>query len=238
MISPRIKFEVGVRILGGLMALGYVVGAIMKRRSKEYSDDLLTIKVDWVEGLDRSFVQVQGRLRSAVEEAGKKLGLNGTYIAHSYIEQVQLEQLTKELSSLTDDLQGTLSRSPSRCSRPTPRRRTTSSDEVGSPHSANGRTVGVARRPGEATAVAGRRTLPVLAPPRPRTGAATVGRSGRRRSFYTPPPREASRGPSRNVQVRQAMDRMTSPSRQPPEPERETIVAERARATSTRKVWR
>ena len=30
MISPRIKFEVGVRILGGLMALGYEVGAIMK----------------------------------------------------------------------------------------------------------------------------------------------------------------------------------------------------------------
>ena len=68
MISPRIKFEVGVRILGGLMALGYVVGAIMKRRSKEFSDDLLTIKVDWVEGLDRSFVQVQGRLRSARSE--------------------------------------------------------------------------------------------------------------------------------------------------------------------------
>ena len=30
MISPRINFEVGVRILGGLMALGYEVGAIMK----------------------------------------------------------------------------------------------------------------------------------------------------------------------------------------------------------------
>ena len=50
MICPRIKFEVGVRILGGLMGLGYEVGAIMKRRSKEWSDELLTIKIDWIEG--------------------------------------------------------------------------------------------------------------------------------------------------------------------------------------------
>ena len=49
MISPRIKFEVGVRILGGLMALGYEVGAIMKRKSKSWSDEMLEIKIDWIE---------------------------------------------------------------------------------------------------------------------------------------------------------------------------------------------
>ena len=32
-ISPNIKFEVNVRILGGLMALGYTVATIMKRTS-------------------------------------------------------------------------------------------------------------------------------------------------------------------------------------------------------------
>jgi len=33
-------------------------------------------------------MQVQGKDRLAVAEAGRKLGLNGTYIARSYIEQV------------------------------------------------------------------------------------------------------------------------------------------------------
>ena len=104
MISPRIKFEVGVRILGGLMALGYEVGAIMKRRSREWSDELLSVKIDWIEGLDRSFTQIQGKVRAAVVEAGSKLGLDGTYIPHSYIEQVQFEEMTEELRHMTAEM--------------------------------------------------------------------------------------------------------------------------------------
>ncbi|EEH55068.1 uncharacterized protein MICPUCDRAFT_1495, partial [Micromonas pusilla CCMP1545] len=104
MISPRINFEVGVRILGGLMALGYEVGAIMKRLSKSWSDELLTIKVDWIEGLDRSYTQIQGKVRAAVEEAGTKLGLDGTYVPHSFIEQVQLERMTDELREMTAEM--------------------------------------------------------------------------------------------------------------------------------------
>ena len=104
MISPRIKFEVGVRILGGLMALGYEVGAIMKRRSREWSDELLSVKIDWIEGLDRSFTQIQGKVRAGVVEAASKLGLDGTYIPHSYIEQVQLEEMTEELRSMTAEV--------------------------------------------------------------------------------------------------------------------------------------
>ena len=107
MISPRIKFEVGVRILGGLMALGYEVGAIMKRRSREWSDELLSVKVDWIEGLDRSFTQIQGKVRAAVVEAGSKLGLDGTYIPHSYIEQVQFEEMTEELRHMTAEMKDT-----------------------------------------------------------------------------------------------------------------------------------
>ena len=41
------------------MALGYEVGAIMKRRSRQWSDELLTIKIDWIEGLDKSYTQIQ-----------------------------------------------------------------------------------------------------------------------------------------------------------------------------------
>ncbi len=34
------------------------------------------------------YMQVQGKDRLAVAEAGRRLGLDGTYIARSYIEQV------------------------------------------------------------------------------------------------------------------------------------------------------
>ena len=37
-ISPRVTFEVPVRILGGLMALGYEIGSIMRRTSEVYAD--------------------------------------------------------------------------------------------------------------------------------------------------------------------------------------------------------
>ncbi|GAB4828978.1 Inorganic pyrophosphatase ttm2 [Ancistrocladus abbreviatus] len=48
-ISPRITFEVSVRLLGGLMALGYTIAAILKRNSHVFSDDRLTVKIDWLE---------------------------------------------------------------------------------------------------------------------------------------------------------------------------------------------
>ena len=43
-------------------------------------------------------------MRAAVEEAGKKLGLEGSYIPHSYIEQVQLEEMTEELRHMTMEM--------------------------------------------------------------------------------------------------------------------------------------
>lgn len=91
-ISPNIKFEVNVRILGGLMALGYTVATIMKRSCVQLKDDLVTVKIDTFEGLDKTFVQVQGRVRAAVEETARRLGLEGTFVPRSYIEQMQLEK--------------------------------------------------------------------------------------------------------------------------------------------------
>jgi hypothetical protein len=57
-ISPRITFEVSVRLLGGLMALGYTIAAILKRSSHVFHDDKVSIKTDWLEQLNRQYVQV------------------------------------------------------------------------------------------------------------------------------------------------------------------------------------
>lgn len=69
------------------MALGYEIGTLMKRKSVAYSDDDISIKFDTIEKLG-VFVQVQGKDRNKVAKAGTALGLDGTYLAKSYIEQV------------------------------------------------------------------------------------------------------------------------------------------------------
>ncbi|XP_059308690.1 inorganic pyrophosphatase TTM2-like [Lycium ferocissimum] len=108
-ISPRISFEVSVRLLGGLMALGYTMAAILKRSSHVFSDERVYVKIDWLEQLNRHYVQVQGRDRVVVKSIADQLGLEGSYTPRTYIEQIQLEKLVNEVMALPDDLKTKLS---------------------------------------------------------------------------------------------------------------------------------
>ncbi|KAK7265060.1 hypothetical protein RJT34_32676 [Clitoria ternatea] len=108
-ISPRITFEVSVRLLGGLMALGYTIAAILKRSSHVFHDDKVSIKTDWLEQLNRLYVQVQGKDRNYVKFVAEKLGLDGSYVPRTYIEQIQLEKLVNDVMALPDDLKTKLS---------------------------------------------------------------------------------------------------------------------------------
>ncbi|KAL6556225.1 Inorganic pyrophosphatase ttm1 [Orobanche gracilis] len=129
-ISPRITFEVSVRLLGGLMALGYTIASILKRSSHVFSDDKVCVKTDWLEQLNRQYIQmyiiylkvydikdgllawepqVQGRDRSYVKYIADQLGLEGSYVSHTYIEQIQLEKLLNDVMALPDDLKTKLS---------------------------------------------------------------------------------------------------------------------------------
>ncbi|KAL8121011.1 hypothetical protein AgCh_017974 [Apium graveolens] len=108
-ISPRITFEVSVRLLGGLMALGYTIAAILKRSSHVFSDERVSVKIDWLEQLNRHYVQVQGRDRVVVQGVADQLGLEGSYIPRTYIEQIQLEKIVNEVMAVPDDLRTKLS---------------------------------------------------------------------------------------------------------------------------------
>ncbi|MBA0718166.1 hypothetical protein Golax_005926 [Gossypium laxum] len=108
-ISPRITFEVSVRLLGGLMALGYTISAILKRNSHVFSDGNVCVKIDWLEQLNRQYLQVQGRDRSVVKDVAERLGLEGSYIPRTYIEQIRLEKLVNEVMALPEDLKTKLS---------------------------------------------------------------------------------------------------------------------------------
>jgi uridine kinase len=57
-ISPRITFEASVRLLGGLMALGYTIATILKRSSHVFTDGRVIVKIDWLEQLNRHYIQV------------------------------------------------------------------------------------------------------------------------------------------------------------------------------------
>lgn len=47
-----------MRILGGLMALGYEIGSIMKRTSTLFYNGGVSVKLDKIEGMPQRFVQV------------------------------------------------------------------------------------------------------------------------------------------------------------------------------------
>lgn len=40
------------------MALGYTIATILKRKSHVFSDDKVIVKIDWLEQLNRSYIQV------------------------------------------------------------------------------------------------------------------------------------------------------------------------------------
>ncbi|PWA98193.1 P-loop containing nucleoside triphosphate hydrolase [Artemisia annua] len=108
-ISPRITFEVSVRLLGGLMALGYTIASILKRTSHVFVDDRVCVKIDWLEQIGRHYVQVQGRDRVSVRCVAEQLGLEGSYTPRTYVELMQLEKLVNEVKVLPEDLKTKLS---------------------------------------------------------------------------------------------------------------------------------
>ena len=115
-ISPGVRYEVGIRVLGGLMALGYTIGCTLRRRTISFDEDNCgtVVKIDIIHSSETDgtgsgsggsngaaaapvaacFVQVQGRLRAAVEETARRMGMDADKcIPMSYIQQVQQHQL-------------------------------------------------------------------------------------------------------------------------------------------------
>jgi hypothetical protein len=74
-----ITFEVGVRVLGGLMSLGYTIGPILRRTTTSYQaaprgpDGGPVVKLDSLEGLGQ-FVQVGLAARAAKGVVGRMEG--------------------------------------------------------------------------------------------------------------------------------------------------------------------
>lgn len=90
-ISPRVNYTVSVKILSGLMSLGYQIGAIIHRKSTIFKDDRVKISFDHLEELGGTFMQVKGLDRQQVAEVMNKLtnSNEAAYIPKSYIDLYQ-----------------------------------------------------------------------------------------------------------------------------------------------------
>ena len=56
-----------------------------------------------------SWLPPQGKSRADIAEVGSELGLDGTYLPQSYIEQVQINKLTADFSKITESLKREIS---------------------------------------------------------------------------------------------------------------------------------
>ncbi|KAJ6868681.1 Uridine-cytidine kinase [Populus alba x Populus x berolinensis] len=59
--------------------------------------------------LEGGIIKVQGKERLYVKYVGEQLGLDGSYVPRTYIEQIQLEKLVNDVMALPDDLKTKLS---------------------------------------------------------------------------------------------------------------------------------
>ncbi|MCO5578178.1 hypothetical protein L7F22_032016 [Adiantum nelumboides] len=84
----RLAIQVGKETLGGLLALGYQVAVSYKRESEIFDNGSISICIETVDDLDRSFVLVRGKDRKVVAAQASSLGMEGPWITKSYLELV------------------------------------------------------------------------------------------------------------------------------------------------------
>jgi hypothetical protein len=66
-ICPRIDFEVGVRVLGGLLSLGYSIGFHVQRTSRIFRwSQGVVISLDKVSSLPLPYIQIKGSDRRVI----------------------------------------------------------------------------------------------------------------------------------------------------------------------------
>jgi uridine kinase len=75
-VSRRVEFTVSVKTLGGLMGLGYQIGAVLHRESTEleYPDNSIVVSIDRIEQFGHhAYVQVKGPNKDSVAAAWSKM---------------------------------------------------------------------------------------------------------------------------------------------------------------------
>eukprot|EP00216_Chloropicon_sp_CCMP2111_P006349 CAMPEP_0198235596 /NCGR_PEP_ID=MMETSP1446-20131203/1485_1 /TAXON_ID=1461542 ORGANISM="Unidentified sp, Strain CCMP2111" /NCGR_SAMPLE_ID=MMETSP1446 /ASSEMBLY_ACC=CAM_ASM_001112 /LENGTH=990 /DNA_ID=CAMNT_0043916867 /DNA_START=184 /DNA_END=3156 /DNA_ORIENTATION=- len=105
-ISPRATFDVGVKTLGSLLALGYEIGRSIKRSTDIFTSDQVTICIDAIEELQEAFISIKGANRQAVLSTAQILGLGEANFETKSILQLCLQGQQEELEAKSTEKPG------------------------------------------------------------------------------------------------------------------------------------
>ncbi|KAK9106111.1 hypothetical protein Scep_022955 [Stephania cephalantha] len=87
-IRPKAEFEVGRMTLGGLLALGYIVVVSYKRASKTVYDGNISVSLETIDTLGRTFIVFRGTDRKVIGAEVRRIGIKGPWITKSYLELI------------------------------------------------------------------------------------------------------------------------------------------------------
>ena len=83
-VRPQLYFEISVRTLGGLLSLGYQIGAVIDRETTTiYDRDGIQITVDRIMSTD--YVQIKGKDRNKVIKVAERLKMTAHHIPQSFL---------------------------------------------------------------------------------------------------------------------------------------------------------
>jgi len=83
-IRPQLYFEISVKTLGGLLSLGYQIGAVIDRETTViYDKDAVQITIEKIMGGD--YVQIKGKDRNKVIKFAEELKMSEHHIPQSFL---------------------------------------------------------------------------------------------------------------------------------------------------------
>ncbi|KAN0025441.1 hypothetical protein ACTFIU_003702 [Dictyostelium citrinum] len=83
---PSLNFEISVKTLGGLLSLGYQIGAILNRTVEVWYDkNGVVITKEYIKELEKHFIQIKGHSRREVLDSAEKLKITGNHVPQTFL---------------------------------------------------------------------------------------------------------------------------------------------------------
>eukprot|EP01132_Coremiostelium_polycephalum_P001148 gene1148-1455_t len=83
---PSLNFEISVKTIGGLLSLGYQIGAILNRTVEVwYEKSGIIITKEYIKELEKYFIQIKGQNRREVLSFAEKLKITGHHVPQTFL---------------------------------------------------------------------------------------------------------------------------------------------------------
>ncbi|KAF2072413.1 hypothetical protein CYY_006270 [Polysphondylium violaceum] len=83
---PSLNFEISVKTIGGLLSLGYQIGAILNRTVEVfYEKSGIIITKEYIKELEKHFIQIKGSNRREVLGFAEKLKITGHHVPQTFL---------------------------------------------------------------------------------------------------------------------------------------------------------